>query len=823
MRSLLLSLALLLPLPSLLPFVTDGELERARALVAEEAWNDARSVLEEHLTVEGDDAAAYELLGEVLLELDEPDAAAHRLDLARSLYEEAKDSRGVKRAERALMKADPFTSRRAKLQRDLTTKLYKAADKLFEEGHPERALQLAEPALQVATGKDARKLEALLEKVRKAFEKVDLDEASEEGGEDGSWPLIVHESEHYVLHANLEQSVVELVADTMDDIYGYYVLVYFDGDASAAASSKARIRVHPTRDSMLSNWQGASAPEGWWSPGENQVTCYDTRTTTGSLDWMLETLFHEASHQFMTLLSRKGGSAPTWLNEGTACFFEGATAMADRRVLWPDAALKRLSSLSAMLNSGTGPTPTQVVSYAGGGSYPGEYYSFGWGLVFFLQQYEDPDSLEYIYRPLYATYRERITSKGGNSMELFEEVFLGKDSPLDHATFADFEADWRNWILDEVLPLHRAAKAERRALRRAKADRYIAAAAEASKSSRAPIGEVDLLNRALGHIEYIRKQIDGPEKDTDVELITLQAGLLETLERPQAAAPLVERLLELADQGYWAPTEEEFAALEKRLRDLDRKNYALRNAKRARSGLLRTARALLEDYEEAEQPLPLRAYTFASRLGAALDDQDVLLARAADLRAEARQAGALFGETRSLAGTTKDWTTIYTELSGALRSSPRRLELEAVRPHALIRTGIELGEEYELRATIERGDELHRSTVHGLVIAAVEEGDWLVFGVQRKGAAGLWRLSYREGSGVVTKKVKSFFLNPRPDDDDDLHLRVHVVNGQWIEAQVNGGETFDAVWPDDLPRAKFAGVYVKDGRTVLIDPVVERY
>ena len=823
MRPLLLSLALLLPLPLLPSLTVEGELERARALVAEEDWSEARRLLETHLTTEGDDAAAYELLGEVLMELDERDGAAHRLDLARSLYEAKGDSRGVKRAERALLKADPLTSRRAKLQRDLTTKLYKAADKLFEEGHAERALQLGEPALQVATGKDARKLEALLEKVRKAFEKVDLDEASEEGGEDGGWPLIVHESDHYVLHANLEQSVIELVADTMDDIYGYYVLVYFDGDASAAASSKARIRVHPTRDSMLSNWQGGSAPEGWWSPGENQVTCYDTRTTTGSLDWMLETLFHEASHQFMTLLSRKGGSAPTWLNEGTACFFEGATAMADRRVLWPDAALKRLSSLSAMLNGGTGPTPTQVVSYAGGGSYPAEYYSFGWGLVFFLQQYEDPESLEYVYRPLYSIYREQITSRGGDSMKLFEEVFLGKESPLGHEVFADFEADWRKWILDDVLPLHRAQKDERRALRRAKVDRYVAAAAEAAETSRPAVAEIDLLNRALGHIEYIRKQIDGEEKDTDVELIALQADLLETLERPEAAAPLVERLLELADQSYWSPSEEEFAALEKRLRELDRKNYALRNAKRTRSGLLRTARALLEDYEEAEVPLPLRAYTFASRLGAALDDQDVLLSRAADLRAEARQAGALVGETRSLAGTTKDWTTIYTELSGALRSAPRRLELKAVRPHGLIRTGLELGDEYEVRATIERGGELHRSTVHGIVIAAVEEGDWLVFGVQRKGAAGLWRLSYREGSGVVTKKVQSFFLDPRPEDGDDLQLRVHVANGQWIEAQVNGGETFDATWPDDLPRAKYAGIYVKDGQTVLIDPVVERY
>jgi hypothetical protein len=265
---------------------------------------------------------------------------------------------------------------------------------LAENGHAERALDLLSRLDGIATGKDEGDQRALLAKVRASFEEVDLDRAGTEPPAGGGHPLIELESAHYKLVCNLEQDVVQLVADTMDDIHAYYVELYFDGDARKVTGAKATIRVHPDRESMLGNWQGGSAPEGWWSPGENQVTCYDTRTSTGSLDWMLTTLFHEASHQFMTFLSRKGGWAPAWLNEGTASFFEGAVAMADHRVLWPDAALPRLQGLASMLRARNGPTLTDVVGFAGGGSYPGNYYPYGWGRGFCLPQYVDPATLE---------------------------------------------------------------------------------------------------------------------------------------------------------------------------------------------------------------------------------------------------------------------------------------------------------------------------------------------------------------------------------------------------------------------------------------------
>ncbi|MCB9915280.1 MAG: DUF1570 domain-containing protein [Planctomycetes bacterium] len=799
-----------------------AEVAHARASADAGDWAAARALLDDYVARSAGDADAQELLGRALLALDEPDLAAHHLARALALLEAAGETKRAKLVLRDLGKADALQGRRARLFRDATSKLWQAARRLNEDGHAERALALLEGLAPAATGKDAPRVRALLAELRAAHEEVDLDAAGSDAGEPGAWPLVTYEGAHYVVAANLEPDLARLVADTMDDIHGYYVQLYFDGDVDAAKSEKATIRVHPTRDAMLAGWRGGEAPEGWWSPGENRVTCYDTRTTTGSLDWMLETLFHEASHQFMTLLGRRGGWAPAWLNEGTASFFEGATAMADHRVLWPDAALGRLQNLAAALQSGSDEvTLAKVVGFEGGGSYPASYYAWGWGLVYFLQQYEDPETLEYVYRPLYARYREAITSRGGDARALFDEVFLGKGSPRGHARFEDFDRDWRAWILGEVRPLHFAPQRERRALRMARVARYLAAADAAATEKHPRVAREDLLRRALGHVEYVRSVLDG-EDAPDVEVIALQARLFEDLGQPQSAAPLVELQLELADEGVWEPDEATYAALEKHLAELDRKNYALRRAVSTRRGLARGALRLVRDYREAEPALPLRAYTFAAEMSAALDD-DELRAAAAELRAEVRAAGLLRGEVSSLVAPRAAWETIYSAEADEFTLAPGFLGLEAVRPAAYVNTALELGDEYELRATFRRDGTQHRSTVQGLVVAGVRDGDWLVFGLLTEGQAGLWRLALSRGGGVVTRKIESFQLDPPPADDADLAVRAHVSDGRTLRVEVAGCAPLETTLPDDLPTGRFAGLYVKDGATRLVDPVVERY
>ncbi|MAF64369.1 MAG: hypothetical protein CMJ84_01745 [Planctomycetes bacterium] len=805
------------------PDAADGVHERAETFLEGKDYEAAAKLLREHLMRTGDDARARELIGRALLHLDRPDEAAHHLAVAVSLIEAGGDTRGARNARRDLGRADGLSSRRDRIFRDITSKLLKAAESLHENGHAQRALDLLGRIAPVAAGKEAKKVDSLHQKVRAAFQEIDLDSASVERTEAGAWPLIELESAHYKLRCNLEREVVQLVADTMDDIHAYYVSLYLDGDESAISGARATIRIHPDREKMLEHWGGGGeGPAGWWSPGENKVTCYDTRTNGGSLDQMLLTLYHEASHQFMTALSRKGGWAPAWLNEGTSTFFEGAVAMADHRVLWPDAAIGRLRNLTSMLEHDSGPSLTEVIGYSGRGSYPGEYYAFGWGLVYFMQQYEDPATLEYVYRPLYARYRERITSRGGNSMELFGGVFLSADSPLDHETFADFERDWRRWILEEVKPMHIGPAAKRRERRAAAAGRYLEAAAAAGGGRKTTAVEREFLARALGHIEYVRTKID-KEDGPDLGLLIQQIEVLTRLDRPEACAPLIEQVLDGCDDGSFELDEEPYADFEKRLRTLDRRNWALRNARSRIAGLTRAARRLAEDYLEADPPLLLRAYTFAAEAGTALGDGEELLPLAAQLRGRAREAGLLLGEVRSLAARKADWTTTFSAPAKRFDpSSPSGIRIASVRPSAYVNTVLAVGVEYELRARLRRVGEVFMSSVHGLVVHASADGDWIVFGIGREGRAGLWHITPTEGGGALSRSMQKLFLERPVEPDEHPRVVAHVA-GRQLTVVVEGRQALEIELPEDLAPARHAGVFVKDGECLFEDAVIELY
>jgi hypothetical protein len=390
------TLAILLTLAALVPAASAGfsgthdddvvdPVGRARALIEAKDWKGAVELLQDRLRRDAGDASVYEMLGSSLLQLGRFDESAHYLDLAVRAYAiDGKDEKS--RAVLPLLRrADPLSQRRESFFKKLVDTLYDAAEDLADHGHAERALAILERLPAAAQpGKEAAKVDALLEKVQAAFKTVHLDEQGAKQPVDGEWPLEEQESAHYRLSCHLEPDVVKRLGSVMDDIHAFYVEVYFDGDEKKARAEKPTIRVHPTKAKMLEGWSGGSAPEGWWSPGTNEVVTFDTRSNASrTLDDMLLTLFHEASHQFMTLLSR-GGFTPSWLNEGTASFFEGATAMADGRVLWPGPALHRLGDLCRQLREPDPIGAAKVVSYAGGGSYDGAYYPWGWGLVYFL-------------------------------------------------------------------------------------------------------------------------------------------------------------------------------------------------------------------------------------------------------------------------------------------------------------------------------------------------------------------------------------------------------------------------------------------------------
>jgi hypothetical protein len=521
----------------------------------------------------------------------------------------------------------------------------------------------------------------------------------------------------------------------------------------------------------------------------------------------------------MSLLSQ-GGFVPAWINEGTASFFEGTVAMADHRVLWPEAARMRLQPLVGQLAERK-LTAADVVSYDSPGSYPAEYYSFGWGLVYFLQQYEDPQTLEYSYRPLYARYRSEVIKRGGDPLKVFEEVFLGKDSPLGHKSFDAFERDWSKWIREEV-QTRNGSDSKARKLRLERMQRELAAADEAAKEGKkARVPEKELLARALSHAEYVCTTIDKDKPDGG--LIVQQAEILERLGRPAAAAPLYQRALDLADEGRLALDEKRYAELEKRLKKLDAKNAALRTARARTLELGRTAAGLLVDYEKSDPPLVLRGYTFAALAAGVLKDEPRLCESALRLREEARAQGRLLGSIHELRGDAGRWKTVFAAPPERFDPQAAAPELVSVRTSGFFLAGLEARGEYELRAKLLRAGKIELGAAWGLVLAGREGADWYMAGIDDNGQAGLWAVRVSAKGGTTPRRLSVLRLEKPVAPDEQPEIAVHVYADGKVELKVGARAPVRGSIPLDGAVPRGAGIFVKNGAAAFQDLLLELY
>ena len=210
---------------------------------------------------------------------------------------------------------------------------------------------------------------------------------------------------------------------------------------------RAVIQVYATReefDNYESQYVDSPSVQGFLLPSENRIATYDPRSRGGTLADLWGTLFHEASHQFTRAVFP--GLIPAWFNEGTACFYEGCELQASGFVktnLIPEG---RLRNLLAMYERGS-PTLEEVVSYHQPGSYDGAYYPWGWGLIYFIRNYENEDS-ERIYWPIYQDYIKTYKSGGKHDvLGRFNEYFVDKAGVVGVDSFESFEKFWREWIM----------------------------------------------------------------------------------------------------------------------------------------------------------------------------------------------------------------------------------------------------------------------------------------------------------------------------------------------------------------------------------------
>ncbi|MCA9001992.1 MAG: hypothetical protein KDB61_08720, partial [Planctomycetes bacterium] len=271
---------------------------------------------------------------------------------------------------------------------------------------------------------------------------------------------------YYIVRSDMGYDYTHAFLNAMEQMNAFYRGV-FDYKVRGGTMRSCRIDVYKNREEFdrveLENRGQPISPNvgGFFVPGENRVATYDSRSTGGTIDDLWSTLFHEASHQFTRAVLP--GLLLTWLNEGTASYFEGAFLQPGGSVATNRIPKTRLRSLYMLLGFVKGekgdyvqarkphpnaPTLEQVITYYRPGSYPGEYYPFGWGLVYFFHNYENEAS-ERIYLPIYKEFMLTYKSGGDHDIKArFVEYFVTKAAVPGVDTFEKFEEHWMTWIRD---------------------------------------------------------------------------------------------------------------------------------------------------------------------------------------------------------------------------------------------------------------------------------------------------------------------------------------------------------------------------------------
>ncbi len=251
-------------------------------------------------------------------------------------------------------------------------------------------------------------------------------------------------SDNYTVVTNMGYALGEDMSHAMEQMNASYRHV-FGYKERGGSMRRCVINVYATRAEFDELGERSPSVKGFFRPGENSVTTYDPRTEPQPRDisFLWSTLFHEASHQFTDAVWPN--QIPTWLNEGTASYFEGARLQTNGKVAFNGIPDGRLRGVVAGINQGS-TTLEEVITYFQDGSYPGEYYPFGWGLVYFLHNFEDEDS-ERVYLPIYRDFMQSYKSGGKHDIKArFEEFFVEEANVAGIESYEDFVVQWEGWL-----------------------------------------------------------------------------------------------------------------------------------------------------------------------------------------------------------------------------------------------------------------------------------------------------------------------------------------------------------------------------------------
>lgn len=294
----------------------------------------------------------------------------------------------------------------------------------------------------------------------------------------------------YDVETNMDYAFFETLSAAMDEMNEFYRKVYdFRKKAPRVRLVVTNKRTDFDRFSMelLGRPIQSESVGGYWVSTAKTVVSYDRSMGDPNLtrDDLWRTLFHEASHQFMSIKmdknERRGIYTPAWLDEGTASYFEGCEIKADGTIVKNNVAEQRLRSWWFLEQGDRRKSLEELVAHPrntgpkdGTLSYEGVFYPYGWAFAYFLLNYEEGDRRVYappitpgqgipseykavrkagklVYRQPYLDYIEHFSKVGNKEndqyypLEMAKQFFVEEVGDPDVPNWEAFEARWRKF------------------------------------------------------------------------------------------------------------------------------------------------------------------------------------------------------------------------------------------------------------------------------------------------------------------------------------------------------------------------------------------
>ncbi len=250
-------------------------------------------------------------------------------------------------------------------------------------------------------------------------------------------------TENHTVMTDAGYDVLEITALSLEQLNQFFRKFYRYKE-NGGGTAHIQIRIYKDRD----EYTLLGKPSVPWSGGYyngSAIVTYDPRGSQNaadgrssqepsrSLNGLIQTLAHELSHHFTNIAP--GTGVPAWLNEGMASFMEGTQLRSNGQVEWNLVAPHRLMPLVEYLDSPSPPDLARIIA-CDVEDYR-IFYPYGWGIVYFLYNFED-DEGNYAYRDI--LHRYRSTYAGGvDHLQRFLEEIIEKPKREGIETLEDFE------------------------------------------------------------------------------------------------------------------------------------------------------------------------------------------------------------------------------------------------------------------------------------------------------------------------------------------------------------------------------------------------